>query len=280
MEWAPNFRTESLLLLDSCRPRVAQSHTSDWARIVSPLMLSVWERGLSSHHDCDFVQYVCEGICNGFQIGFDYCKAHCRQGPGNMGSAKKREQVVEQYIGVECEARRLIGPLDRTKFPQVHISPFGVIPKSEPGKWHLILDLSSPNSHSINDGVDKRVSSLSYVSIDDIADRVMLKGRGTLMAKFDLKEAYRQVSVHRWMLGMEWNGQLFVDTALPFGLRSAPLIFNAVAEALAYMIKGRGVEGLDHYLDDFSIVGDPKSPQCGHFTSQFPWRLVRSQDSQ
>ena len=59
------------------------------------------------------------------------------------------------------------------------------------------------------------------------------------MAKFNLKEAYRQVSVHpddRWMLGMIWKGQLFVDTALPFGLRSAPMIFNAMAEALAYMI--------------------------------------------
>ena len=33
---------------------------------------------------------------------------------------------------------------------------------------------------------------------------------------------------------MEWNGQLFVDMALPFGLCSSPVIFNALAEALAY----------------------------------------------
>ena len=185
-----------------------------------------------------------------------------------MGSAKKHEQVVEQYIGVECEAGRLMGPLDRSKFPHVHISPFGVIPKSEPSKWRLILDLFSPKGNSINNGVDRHLSSLSYVSIDDIANRVMLKGKGALMAKFDLKEAYRQVSVHpddRWMLGMVWNGQLFVYTALPFGLRSAPMILNAVAEALAYMIRQKGVKGLDHYRDDFSIVGDPKSPQCGHY---------------
>ena len=105
------------------------------------------------------------------------------------------------------------------------------------------------------------------MSIDDIADRVMLKGKGALIAKFDLKKAYRQVSVHpddRWMLGMVWNWQLFVKTALPFGLRSAP-IFNTIAEALAYMIRQKGVKGLDHYLDNFSIVRDPKSPQCGHY---------------
>ena len=85
------------------------------------------------------------------------------------------------------------------------------------------------------------------------------------MAKFDLKSAYRQVPVQpddRHLLGMEWRGQLFVDTTLPFGLRSAPAIFNAVPEALSHMIRQKGVEELDHYLDDFSIVGPPKSQQC------------------
>ena len=50
--------------------------------------------------------------------------------------------------------------------------------------------------------------------------------------------------------------------ALPFGLRSAPMIFNSVAETLAYMIKREGVEEMDHYLDDFSLVGPPKSQIC------------------
>ena len=268
MDWAPNFRTESLLVLESCRPQEAKVHPDEWARIVTPLRLRAWERGLSSHHDRDFVQYVCNGISDGFRMGFNYRNARCKRGPGNMGSAKKHEEVVEQYISAECEARRLLGPLDRSKFPQVHVSPFGVIPKSEPGKWRLILDLSSPSNNSVNDGIDKELCSLSYISIDDIAARVMHKGRGALMAKFDLREAYRQIPIHpddRWMLGMEWKGQLFVDTTLPFGLRSAPVIFNAVAEALAYMIKQKGVKGLDHYLDDFSIVGDPQSSECGQY---------------
>ena len=38
------------------------------------------------------------------------------------------------------------------------------------------------------------------------------------------------VPVHpedRLLLGMPWNRALYVDAALPFGLRSAPKIFNA-----------------------------------------------------
>lgn len=182
-----------------------------------------------------------------------------------MKSVKEHEEVVEQYIGAECEARRLLGPLEKSSYPQIHVSPFGVIPKSEPGKWRLILDLSSPGGRSVNDGINKEWCSLSYVSVDDIAARNVHQGRGALMAKFDLKSAYRQVPVHpddRSLLGMEWRDQLYVDTALPFGLRSAPAIFNAVAEALAFIIRQRGVTGLDHYLDDFLIVGRPKSPEC------------------
>ena len=52
------------------------------------------------------------------------------------------------------------------------------------------------------------------------------------MAKFDLKAAYWNVPVHpddRWLLGMVWENQLFMDVALPFGLRSAPIIFSALA---------------------------------------------------
>ena len=65
------------------------------------------------------------------------------------------------------------------------------------------------------------------------------------------------------MLEMEQNGQLFVDTALLFGLHSPPMIFNALAEAMAYIIWQKGVQDLDHYLDDFAIVGAPMSPECG-----------------
>lgn len=43
-------------------------------------------------------------------------------------------------------------------------------------------------------------------------------------------------------MGLVWDDQLFVDVALPFGLRSAPKIFNVmVADALEYVIREKGV---------------------------------------
>ena len=137
--------------------------------------------------------------------------------------------------------------MGRDDYPHVQVSPFGVIPKSEQGKWRLILDLSSSQGQSVNDGISKELCSLSYISVDNVVAKVMGVGRGALMAKFDLKSAYRYIPVHpddRWLLDMELDGRLFVDTTLPFGLRSAPIIFNAVAEALAYVIREKGVRNL------------------------------------
>ena len=53
----------------------------------------------------------------------------------------------------------------------------------------------------------------------------------------------RSVPVHpmdRSLLGMRWEGALYIDTALPFGLRSAPKIFNAVADAVEWVARRQG----------------------------------------
>ena len=46
----------------------------------------------------------------------------------------------------------------------------------------------------------------------------------------------------RLLLGMMWEDSLYVDSALPFGLRSAPKIFTAVADALEWIAKQEGLE--------------------------------------
>ena len=117
---------------------------------------------------------------------------------------------------------------------EVHVSPIGVIPKKAAGKWRLIVDLSSPKGGSINDGIDEELASLAYVSINNITETLTALGPGSFMAKCDIKEAYRLIPIHaeeRQLLGMSWEGRLFVDLTLPFGLRSAPKVFSAVADA-------------------------------------------------
>lgn len=61
---------------------------------------------------------------------------------------------------------------------------------------------------------------------------------------------------------MEWKGSIYVDPMLPFGLRSAPKIFNAVADALEWCLRLAGIEDIEHYLDDFVMLGPPGSTVC------------------
>ncbi len=95
---------------------------------------------------------------------------------------------------------------------------------------------------------------------------ILALGRGCLLAKLDIKSAFRIVPVHpadRYLLGMRWCDQLYVDTVLSFGLRSAPKIFNALADALEWVLRDHGIRFVRHYLDDFMLMGPPASSECG-----------------
>ena len=87
------------------------------------------------------------------------------------------------------------------------------------------------------------------------------------LAKLDIKDAYRIVPVHpadRHLLGIQWQGATYIDGALPFGLRSAPKSFNALADLLQWIIIDQCHTFVIHYLDDFLLVGPPGSGQCAN----------------
>lgn len=158
------------------------------------------------------------------------------------------------------------GKLRRCSSASVHTSPIGVLPKrSQPGKFRLIVDLSSPIGFSVNDGIDSPLCSLTYTSVAHAAELVASLGRGALMAKLDLKAAYRMVPVHpedQQLLGIKWQGVTYLDQALPFGLCSAPKIFTAVADGLEWAMRQEGVNITLHYLDDFFFTGRAGSQDC------------------
>lgn len=91
-------------------------------------------------------------------------------------------------------------------------------------------------------------------------------GPGCLLAKVDVKAAFRCVAVHpsdRWLLGMKWCGSFYADLALPFGLKSSPAIWERYAALAEWLAHRNGVKDAIHYVDDFLIPGAPSpSTQC------------------
>ena len=84
----------------------------------------------------------------------------------------------------------------------------------------MIVDLSAPREFSVNDGIKEETCSLRYASVDQAVSLIL---------------------------------------RLPFGLCSAPKIFTAVADMLAWAIHCEGVRYVFHYLDDFLLLGSPGS---------------------
>ena len=190
---------------------------------------------MSNHPDRPLAEYVIQGIRDGFRIGFNHVTQRTKRVGQNMQSAMEHPEVIQDYLLSECREGRIVGPLPLRDFPQVQVSRFGIIPKGTFGKWRLILDLSSQEGFSVDDGINPNWCSLSYVSVEEVARRIARLGVGSQLSKVDIKSAYRIVPVHpedRLLLGIMWNGSLFIDCMLPFGLRSAPRIFTAIADVL------------------------------------------------
>ena len=170
---------------------------------------------MEAHPDKLFCQYILVGLLKGFRIGFDYSH-HCVSASHTLQSAETPPQVIHDYIQKERDLGRVRGPVAAGAVQDLQVSPFGVIPKPHaPGKWRLIVDLSHPAGRSVNDGIRSSLTSLSYVSVDNLAEVVLALGKGAQTAKLDIKSAFRVVPVFpedRLLLGLKWEGRVFVDS--------------------------------------------------------------------
>ena len=136
-------------------------------------------------------------ISSRFRVGFNPASVSLKSATQNMPSASLQPSVIDDYLSMELAKGHVTGPFSSPLLPHLHISRFGVIPKKhQPGKWHLILDLSSPDGHSVNDTITKDPFTVQYMKVDHIIDGIMSLGRGTLLAKFDVESAYRIIPIH------------------------------------------------------------------------------------
>jgi hypothetical protein len=165
--------------------------------------------------------------------------------------------VIDEKLAEDLARRRVVRRLSR---PPFFSSPLGLVPKGD-GGFRRIHDLSTPAQRSVNDRTPDHYKTLKYTRIEDVYAAVLAAGRGAIILKRDIRDAFRNIPVspaNQWLLGFEWRDQFYAETCLPFGLGTAPFLFNMFAEALHWVIEARiqDVEVL-HYLDDFLFFSPP-----------------------
>ena len=217
------------------------------------MCFSAWEEELADDFDKDF-------ILNGLQRGFDIidenasphlvkCENHPSARQGSPLYKEATEQVLKEIK---------MGHYEVLPEPPEIVSPIAVIPKPN-GSVRLIHDCSRPEGQAVNDYCTADWKQ-KFSRVDDAAALVT---RGCFMAKIDLQNAYRCVSISQHsqrVTGLQWQfGSRIVylrDTRLPFGSKLAPGIFHRLTQAVKRMLKRHGLTATVVYLDDFFIKGE------------------------
>jgi len=229
--------------------------------VKSPLNYEFWKQELSIHPDQEFVKTLLKHIKYGVDIGYLGNQFSCIS--PNWPSAYTYQDSVRKNILSNAEKGRLEGPFYAPPHQFFRASPLGAFPKKRSKKIRTIHDLSWPPGESVNEFINKHDYAFSFSTIDEAVRRCQQYDT-PYMVKLDITDAYMHCVVRpedRHLLGFTWeeNGitEYWQYAVLPFGLSSAPKLFNDHAEALKFIMISRGASGDTlHYLDDFWSVSD------------------------
>ena len=149
----------------------------------------------------------------------------------NVPTAQDQPNVVTANLMKEVALGRVAGPFPTPPFPNFQVSAIGLVPKKHSDRFRTIFHLYFPKSGvtSINHFISKGDYSLHYITIDNVIKGILHLGKGSYLAKTDIESAFRLIPLSPSdyeLFRMYWQGSYYYDKVLPFGLRSAPYLFN------------------------------------------------------
>ena len=183
----------------------------------------------------------------------------------NHKGALEFPDIINHYLVTDHSNNTLLGPFFTNPFPdRTASSPLNSVPKRDSDKCQVILNMSFPSGHSVNDGIDKDcylgvTIDLTYPTIDSFTTMVKAVGPGALMYKRELSKAYHQIWTdlsHVPYHGFFWQGVFYFDTVLVMGCTSSAYICRQVTSAIALIHNSLGAL-CTNYLDNFIGVAPP-----------------------
>ena len=223
------------------------------------LLPQYWDKQLEfllkyTNYDKDLTTFLVHGFTNGFQIG------HFEE-PNSVDNIELKMndeelKIMKEKILKEVQLGRVAGPYDRPPFETYQISPVFLRPKSTPGEFRIILDLSFPkNDDSINSKIDEDYRSVEYSNIGDAIRILHGLPIGAFSCKIDIKDAFRLIPIcleDQKKLLFKIGDDYFHERVLPQGCGSSCFLFERFSTALHHIFQYFAPEcHVLHYLDDF-----------------------------
>jgi hypothetical protein len=193
--------------------------------------------------------------------------------PFNKQSTETLHEAFNNMIQVEFDKGRYIGPFSRSdleaEIGPFQSSPLSLVPKAgKPGKFRLIQNLSHPhNNHptpSINAFLDSDQFPCTWGTFRTMCTLIRNLPPGAQAATRDIAEAYRIIPLHenQWpgvVVRVSNNPELFVlNTSNSFSCATTGGLFGLFGDALADLLRAKGIGPILKWVDDFIFIRIPK----------------------
>ena len=240
--------------------KIAHNHNLD--SIVTPVKWEVLEELLNrTKFDKGKTEFLVQGFKNGFKLEYQGKLNKIRRVAPNLKLRVGSKIELWNKVMNEVELGRYAGPYEDPPFEFFVRSPIGLVPKDKGLKTRLIFHLSYPkDGESVNSGIPHEVCTVKYPDFDEAVKLCLNEGVGCSVGKSDMSSAFRHVPMAKdqwWLLVMKAEHPVskriyyFVDKCLPFGSSISCAIFQAVSDAIAWIVEFRTKKTNVNYLDDY-----------------------------
>lgn len=245
--------------------------------ISSPLKPEVFDH-LLGHHPCRVnVDYVLDGLVNGFDLHAgppsDRALLAHTNVELNRPSALEPDafRALEAEVQKDLELGRVIELNPATD--RVFCTPLSMHPKkSDPGAFRSVQDLSAPVGDSVNSTVPRALRACRLPGLEHVAAMMRRFDRNAWALAADVKGAFRCVNVHerlRFLLGFRVNGRLYCHRSLPLGAAMSPRVWDSVAQMVQWIVTDQLRRVLEPERSTDECIRDPRSFVVLHYVDDF-----------
>ena len=192
--------------------------------------------------------------------------------PLNKNSTEAQKNVFNEMIQVEFDKGRYLGPFSKEELEReigpFQSSPLSLVPKSgKPGKFRLIQNLSHLHTNLPSPSINAYLNSDDFPCTWGTFKTTCMLIRSlpprSQAATRDIAEVYRIIPLHenQWpgvVVRVSNSAETFaLNTSNSFGCTTAGGLFGLFGDALADLLRAKGIGPIVKWVDDFLFIRIP-----------------------